>query len=349
MRVIQETPERLVSDGQVTSYGTFKVPFREVNLLETDLVVAGREAGTMMKDLRLKEWQHYGIVSEDYYFGFVIFDAKFMAQSFFYAFDRKSGEMFEHARTTLAGPVRVARETWHSECYFRHAGYMMEFENRLDSGYHRLRAKIKGTRKKPAVKFELRMIEDLTRLDPLVIVSPVSNNRPLYTHKAVAPVEGTVEIGDKVIELDSSRDVALIDEQKTFYPYKTFWRWATFGGYDASGRLIGMNVCHNFIADDSEYNENCTWVDGRITLLPAVRFEFDECDVTKEWRINSTDGKLYLKFGPQGERHGKVSLGVIMSDFHQPFGTFEGRMPAQAESVPVDGQFGLCEHHLARF
>ena len=80
MRKMLETPERLVSDGQVTSYGTFKVPFREVNLLDTELEVAGRPAGTILKDLRLKEWQHYGVVNEDYYFGLVSFDAKFMAQ-----------------------------------------------------------------------------------------------------------------------------------------------------------------------------------------------------------------------------------------------------------------------------
>lgn len=349
MRKIQETPERLVEDG-IVIFGAFKVPFREVNLLETDLEVGKRQAGTMLKDFRLKEWQHYGVITEGYYFGFVIFDAKFMAQSFFYAFDRNNSAMFEHARTTVAGPVRVAREVWHSECYFRHAGYSMEFENRLDSGFHRMKACIKGTRKKPAVKFEMRMIEDLTSIEPLVIASPVAPNRPLYTHKVVAPVEGRVEIGDKVVELDPSKDVALLDEQKTFYPYKTFWRWSTFGGYDAKGRLIGMNACQNFIEDDERYNENCTWVDGKLTLLPAARFEFDSSDVMKEWRVSTTDGGLDVKFRPQGERHGKISLGVIMSDFHQPFGRYDGKMPGPGgESVEVEGPIGLCEQHLARF
>jgi hypothetical protein len=47
---------------------------------------------------------------------------------------------------------------------------------------------------------------------------------------------------------------------------------------------------------------------------------------------------------------GKVNLGVVMSDFHQPFGPFSGEMPGPGGSkVEVKDMFGLCEWHLARF
>jgi hypothetical protein len=335
MREKKETPPRMVVDGEVAEYGAFKDPFREVNLLDVELVIRGKRVPRALREYRLKEWEHFGVVSDEYYFGMVIFDAKFMGTSFFYVFNRKTGEFFEHERTSVAGPLRVARELWHGECYYRHFGYCMEFENRLDSGMHRIRAQIKGKRNKPPIEAELFVLEDLERYQPLVQVSPVEPNRPLYTHKAVCPVEGKVKVGDRVVILDPTRDVSLMDVQKTFYPYQTFWKWSTFGGHDSAGRLIGMNACQNFITDDERYNENCTWVDGDITLLSAVRFQFDEHDVIQPWRVSA---------------HGKISAGVLMSDFHQPFGQFKGTMAGPGGSkVEVDGPFGLCEHHLARF
>ncbi len=285
MRERKETPPRMVVDGQVAEYGAFKDPFREVNLLDVELVIRGRRVPRALREYRLKEWEHFGVVNDEYYFGMVIFDAKFMGTSFFYAFNRKTGEFFEHERTSIGGPLRVARELWHGECYYRHFGYSMEFENRLDSGMHRIRAEIKGKREKPPVAAEIFALEDLDRYQPLVQVSPVAPNRPFYTHKTVCPVEGKVTVGDRVVVLDPAKDVSIMDVQKTFYPYQTFWKWATFGGYDGAGRLIGMNACQNFITDDENYNENCTWVDGDITLVSAVRFQFNEDDVIQPWRL----------------------------------------------------------------
>ncbi|MHB8895399.1 MAG: DUF2804 domain-containing protein [Candidatus Geothermincolia bacterium] len=350
MRECKSTPARMIVDGQVAEYGQFCDPFREVNLLDVDLVIRGRKAPRIIRDFRLKEWEHFGVITDEYYFGMVIFDAKFMGTSFFYVYDRKTGEFFEHERTSIGGPVRVARELWHGECYFRHYGYSVEIENRLDSGMHRIRVEIAGKKNKPEINAEIYMLENLERLQPLVVVSPVSDNRPLYTHKAAAPVEGKIVFGDKEVRLHPEKDVGLMDVQKTYYPYRTFWNWATFAGHDESGSFIAMNACQNFIKDDEVFNENCTWVDGEITLLGAVKFDFDRNDLMKPWKISAPGGGLDLTFTPEGRRVGKVNLGVVMSDFNQPFGKFTGTMAGPSGSlVQVDQPFGLCEWHLARF
>jgi hypothetical protein len=340
----------MIVEGQVAEFGAFTDPFREVNLIDVELVMRGRKAPRIIRDFRLKEWEHFGVVTDEYYFGMVIFDAKFMGTSFFYVYDRKNGHFFEHERTGIGGPVRVARELWHGECFFRHYGYSMEFENRLDSGMHRIRVEIAGKKNKPEINAEIYMLENLARLQPLVIVSPVSENRPLYTHKAAAPVEGKIIFGDTEVRLHPEKDVGLMDVQKTFYPYHTFWNWATFAGHDESGRFIAMNACQNFITDDERYNENCTWVDGEISLLGAVRFEFDRSDLMKPWRVYAPTGGLDVTFTPEGKRVGRTNIGVVMSDFNQPFGKYKGTMAGPGSStVEVDGQFGLCEWHLARF
>lgn len=345
-----KTPEFMVEEGKFCAFGKFTEPFREVNMLEADIRIAGRRAGKFLKNLRLKEWEHFGLICEDYYFGMVIFDAKYLGNVFFYAFNRKTGEFFEHKRTSIGAPLRIARELWHSECYFKHIGFEMEFLNRLDSGYHRLRVEIARTHDKPKVSADVRIHEDLSKFEPLVSVSPIGSDRALYTHKIASSAEGFVRIDDREVRLDAERDFGLMDVQKTYYPYNTFWNWTTFAWRNADGKIVALNLCQNFIEEDEKYNENCLWLDGKIVPLSAARFDFDKNDVLKPWKITTTGGEVDLIFKPLGERKGKISLGFLMSNFHQPFGEFSGVMRAPGkEAIEIDGAFGVCEHHLARF
>ncbi len=345
-----KTPERMVDNGKFVAFGKFIEPFREVNMLDADIRIRGKKVGNLIKNFRLKEWEHFGLICDEYYFGMVIFDAKYLGNVFFYAFNRKTGEFFEHKRTSVGMPLRIARELWHSECYFEHLGFRMEFLNRLDSGYHRLRIEIAKSLGKPQIRADVKVLEDLSKFDPLISLSPIGENRALYTHKAACPAEGIVMIGDKEVRLSAEKDFGVMDVQKTYYPYETFWKWTMFAWRDPDGRFIALNLCENFIEEDEKYNENCLWVNGKIVPLSAARFEFDKDDVLKTWKITTTGGEVDLTFKPLGERKGKINLGLVMSDFHQPFGEFSGKMKGPEDDIiPVDGAFGVCEHHLARF
>lgn len=348
LRETRETPKRLVEDGRVVGYGVFREPFRELNIREADIFRLRNRRLRPLGALRLKEWQHYGVIHPEHYLGMVIFDAKFMGVSFIYHYHRGTGEMHEHSRQAPGGRARVAESVWKGECSFQARGYSLRFENRLEEGYHRvlLGAESRGI---PAIQGEFRMLEDLSRFQPLVVVSPFASNRPLYTHKAACPVEGRVTVGGEVIELDPTRDVCLLDEQKAFYPYRSFWRWMTFAGYDGRGRLLAANLCHNNIADDERYSENCYWVDGRIFLTGAARFGYSEADVLGPWCIHTTDGSVDLEFRPRGERAERIRVGPLLSDFHQPFGLFRGRLGKGEASLAVEDLFGLCEHHVTRY
>jgi hypothetical protein len=201
----------------------------------------------------------------------------------------------------------------------------------------------------PAVRGEITVHEDLKVFEPLVQVSPITSTRPFYTHKAAVPASGRITVGDEEIVLKQGDAFALIDEQKTYYPYSSFWKWSTAAGYSEDGKLMAFNLCQNMIADDQDFNENCFWMDGKITCLKAARFAFG--DVMKPWQIKTTDGKLDLSFVPQGRRAQKINTaGIIRSDFHQPFGLYNGSFKDdQGMICPIKDLFGLTEHHTTRY
>jgi len=103
------------------------------------------------------------------------------------------------------------------------------------------------------------------------------------------------------------------------------------------------------IADDEDFNENCFWMDGKISPLSAARFEFG--DVMKPWTMKTTDGKLDLSFVPLGERANKINMaGIIRSDFHQPFGLYNGCFTdGNGVHYPIKDFFGLVEYHVTRY
>lgn len=349
MRTIKKTPPRLVVDGRVVAFGVFEEPFRELGLAGAEIFATRFPLPRSLVRFRLKEWQHFGVIHPQHYLGMVIFDAKFMAVSFIYHFDRASGSMAEHIRQVPGGRAQLAETAWRGECYFAARGYSLRVENNLEEGYHRVVLDAASRRGRPSIRGEFRMLEDLSRYQPLVVVSPFSPNRPLYTHKAACPAEGSVTVGDVTIELDPARDVCLLDEQKAFYPYRSFWKWMTFAGHTEEGRLVAANLCQNNIADDETYSENCYWVDGKLYLTGAARFGYSEADILGPWFIRTTDGTVDVTFTPRGERAQRIRVGPLLSDFHQPFGLFRGKLSGAGERLRVNDLFGLCEQHITRY
>lgn len=346
MRNLQISPAQMVAEDGTINFGTFRTPFRRANILDAPLYTF--PTPRFWKNFRLKEWQHYGIITPTYYFGMVIFDAKFAGISFFYAYERIKNIRFEHNRQTVGKSVRIAEQPYHDNCLFDAKGYSLRFENNLDQGRHRLFIDIAQSKNRPSVKGEITVYEDLKIIEPLVQVSPITSTRPFYTHKAAAPVSGMIKLGVQEIVLEQNSCIALIDEQKTYYPYFGFWKWATAAGYSDDGKLLAFNLCRNMIAGDEDYNENCFWADGKIFCLKSASFDFD--DVMKPWRIKTTDGILDLSFVPLGERSQDLNAGIIRSDFHQPFGLYQGAFSdGRSVQYSMKDLFGLAEHHVTRY
>jgi hypothetical protein len=85
VRKVSATPEKMVEKDGKINFGTFRTPFRNVNILDAPLYSSSSKIPAFWKNFRLKEWQHFGVITQTHYFGMVIFNAKFMGVSFFYA------------------------------------------------------------------------------------------------------------------------------------------------------------------------------------------------------------------------------------------------------------------------
>ncbi len=346
MRPLLATPQRAVVDGNVVAYGLFDEPFRDLNLLDAELP----GIPTWLRRFRLKRWQHFAVITDECFLAFVVNTTHYMATSFCYVADRATAAIVEHSAEALPSATTLPRELYDGTGGFSKRGYRIDLENRLVDGIHRARIDIAATRRTPAIRANLTFHEELGAVQPLVAVLEVSPNRPLHTHKVACPASGEIWVGDRRIELDRERDLVIVDVQNTYYPYSTVWRWATCAGYDKQGRLLAINLVRNMLPNQETNNENCLWVDGRLTPWGGAAFEFDPNNVTGPWQVTTSDHKCKVRLQPIGERAGKLNLGLVMSDYHAPIGLFSGTVvDAEGIEYAFDDLFGIAEYHRARF
>jgi hypothetical protein len=347
---LKATPPVMVERGEVVEYGAFRSVFQDVNIAEAGISLKGRRMPRAYARLRLKEWQHFGVIGDDFYFGFAIVDTKYLGNSFCYFLDRKTGEMVEHDRLAPPGVAGVARNLWRGECAFRTRDYEINIHNRLEDGSHSAEVSIEASSDAPSVRARIEVVEDLSRVQPLELLSKQKGYRPAYTHKVACPARGEVTIGGRCFSVDEKSGIALIDVTKAFSPYNTWWNWATCGGHDPQGRIVALNLSQGSNEEWEELNDNCLWVDGRISFLGPSAFTLDKRAVLDPWHIETGGRRCVLDFEPAGERHGKVNALVIKSDFHQPYGTFRGTAVDSAGlEHGIEDYFGVVEHHVARF
>jgi hypothetical protein len=345
MRPLLDTPPALVKGGRF-NLGTFKKPFVKVNPLDARLLVP---LPRMVKNLRLKEWQHFGLANRDYYISLALFNAKTLALAQVCVYQKTDRRVIFHERKTTAWAVRLPATLFASRAEYRSVGFELMIENMLSEGHHRIEFHVQGKKDLPAIHGLFTFDEDPEECQPLIVCLPLSKRTALYSHKFIGPVEGSLIIDDSVSVFSPADSYGLVDVHKGYYPYVMKWHWATGGGRDARGRLCGFNFTDNQVEDQENYNENCIWQDGGMQLLPPVKFAFNPDDYLQPWTVRDSDGRVDLAFQPEVVRSVDVNALVIRSKYRGPFGAFSGRIrPEGGEELVVDGFFGMCENFYLR-
>ena len=110
---------------------------------------------------------------------------------------------------------------------------------------------------------------------------------------------------------------------------------------------FGFNIGYGF-GDASAATENALFYDGRLHKLSRVSFNIPrsagEYDYLAPWSFTSDDNRFYMNFTPVLDRSAFMSAGVVLSDQHQVFGRFTGRITLDDGTVlPVRDFFGFAE------
>jgi hypothetical protein len=269
------------------------------------------------KWLRLKEWQGWTMVHPEVYSSMILQDAHYLASSEIYVRDKASGVLHEHAANARGGSLGLARELWGSHPRMAAKGFDLRYDFGSEGGRHTLTIDIAATAKAPAFSGEL-VLDGSGASAPLSVSSRLPGGT-MYTHKALFPASGYLRVGDREIVFDPTRDLAILDEHKSFLPYRTQWVWGTFGTRTADGTPIGANMVDRPELP-GEPEESCLWFPGTCEELSDVVF----VEHGSEWLVSSFDGRVDVIFTPDGRKDVRHEMGVASIDYFQLYGRYTG-------------------------
>lgn len=173
--------------------------------------------------------------------------------------------------------------------------------------------------------------------EPVEVVSPHGGGY-IWTRKVPVRVDGHLTLG---MEIRPVSGYGILDQSAGYHARETEWEWSAGVGTTVDGWPVTWNLVRG-VHDSETMSERTVWVNGRPAEVPPVRFS-DDLDELWGW-----DGSV-LEFEEEAVRHRRDSIGLVTSDYVQPFGRFHGTLPGGVELSGQEPAFGVMERHRARW
>lgn len=342
-REVLAAPKAVAVDGRCTM-GTFNQAIDNVNLLDVEQPL-GFNAPRFVNYLRLKEWQAFQLSNEQWFICLAVYNTKSIGTAIIMAYNKLENRMYRYERKAPLWTLKLANGLAKSRSYYHGRHFSIDMRNDLDTGFFDITVSVERYRGLPDCQGRFR---GFAGSEPIVIVQPFAPNRPLYSYKALMPVEGEFRVADSRSVFDRDSASMIVDDHKGFYPYVMQYDWVTGLGVDAAGRRIGFNLTDNQIKTPEKYNENCLWLDGTMQTLPPIHIKRTQ-GVEKPWQIHDDYGRVQLLFEPLQDVKIYLNLGIMVSRYHGPAGRLSGFIVDEAgKRVSFDGVSGMGEQKYIR-
>jgi hypothetical protein len=333
--------ELIGSDGR-PRFGIFDGPLTSFNL--DDLRPYGKKnrvfsARKWILQYRIKRWEYLGICNNDIIFGVAVVHLGYMCNLFAYLFDRRSARLSEYDILVPGGGAAIFKgSSLTGAVTFKSGKTEVRITN--DPATVTVEGSIKG---------ELSVSLFFQKYaEPLVCLTRTDLKGFNYTHKeAGIPVRGKIRHKRMSWDIHEAQSFGVRDYTLGYLARHTFWNWASGGGIDGEGNRVGFNLAQG--VNETGFTENAFWVNGRFFKTDVVDFQYDDLELMQPWRIESNDGRVRLRFQPEGKRSANVNGGLIVSKFHQPFGRFEGTLRDGDLLWELQDVSGFVEEHYAKW
>lgn len=292
---------------------------------------------------KLKRWHYQSIVTPQYFFAFALVDLGYAAKVFAYLVDRsRPKEKYEYTYLSplgrglqFADSSVAGQTTWQEGANRLSVSYQNGWQIAVDLRLGTVR-----------VHGHVSVEND----EALALLFRLPTGHPAYTHKAAGlRAHGSLFANDAAMDLRDA--VASLDWTRSLALRETRWLWCSLQGH-SGGRRVGLNLSA-LVYDDAkgDSQENALWIDGRVYPLGGVTFSLPSDPRTEPWQIRSNDSsqaEVDLVFTPYGTREEQLHLGLVMSRFIQPYGSYQGTLFSKESGLPslsVEGLFGVVETH----
>lgn len=341
-RIAVSTPENVIDKNGNCHFGTFDKEFQNMDFLGVDKPTA---LPNFLNRLRLTVWEAAEINFDKIVLLTAVCDMGIIGTILTVVYDKRTKKC-TFWQDMLPGPeVSVCKTLLHGdETSSKSKKVRVKIINNFENG----KAIVSGfsSNKKSTVDYRVK----LNRVSkPSIVNIPFGANRPLYSQKDLFSVEGYIEFNGERFIADSA-STAIIDDHRGYYPRVSHYDWVTTLGQkdiDGNKEYFGINLTRNQSINQTDYNENLIWFEGRSTLLTPVRFYHENPNC---WHVKDEYGMVDLTFDIGDEFTMYIPLKIVDMDYHITFGELKGYVcDPDGKKYILDGMTGIGEDKSLTF
>lgn len=333
------TPKNLVTDGRA-AFGTFDKEFAAMDL-KNCVTPVHRYFPKTFNRFRLTLWEACEINLDQGVLLAAVTDMGVFGMVLHVFFDKRSKQVYSWKSLLKRASTAIAPNLLNgSVSTAQSKKSRIRFVNHFEEG----RCLVEGAHSADGLALEYSF--ELERISlPSVVCIPLGPNRPLYSQKDMFRVKGSLSINDEAFTV-SEQTVAVVDDHKGYYPYKTHYDWVSTMGW--RNGYFGLNLTRNQSTKQEDYNENLIWLERTSSLLPPVTFKHSKDG--KIWQVDDEHDMVKLTFTRANQFHMAVNAGFIKIDYAIAFGELSGYVrDLDGKKHVLDGMMGIGEDKTLRF
>lgn len=302
--------------------------------------------------MRIKEWDYYLIYNDNFAIALTMDDNGYMSMlsASFIDFTAPCETTVSPMGIMPLGKVGLPTSSASgvSHLKLKDKKNPAEFTFAVENGTRKLQCRMDNFKSGKPFVCDIVLTEEPR--DSMVIATPFENApKAFYYNQKIIGMRasGTVSVEGKLYTLDPANTFGLLDWGRGVWTYENTWYWGAGHGI-VDGHVVGFNIGYGF-GDTSAASENMVFVDGIAHKLGRLTFNIPKTadgkdDYLKPWTFTSDDGRFEMDFRPVLDRFSCTDLKLILSDQHQVFGKFTGKMVLDSgTAIEIKDFMGFAE------
>lgn len=273
---------------------------------------------------RIKEWDYYLVLNEEFAGAFTISDDGYIGLQSVSFLNFKEG--WEHTETILnpfpMGKYKLPSTSEMGNTIYKDKRLHMRFL--VKHGERRIQCKFKNFYRGKDFSCDIRL--EQPKMDTMVIATPWKEKKTAFYYNQkinCMPASGTMTYDGRTYTFSKETDFGTLDWGRGVWTYDNRWYWGS-GNTVVDGKPFGFNVGYGF-GNTSAASENMLFYDGKCHKLDDVTFHIPKDDYMKPWTFSSSDGRFEMDFVPILNRAAHTAALIIETDQHQVFGRMSGK------------------------
>ncbi|WP_062810852.1 DUF2804 domain-containing protein [Alcanivorax sp. NBRC 102028] len=341
-----QQPPALVNDQGQVAFGVFPYTVATINGREADYrTPMGKPASSFTRHFHYKQFQYFGIISDELLAGCAFAHTAYLGMAFFYLFEPQTGVLHQYTWRSLLGKgLRMSPSPRQGESVFQQKNVVIRLGYQQDS--------VGALSKSLSVKLDdltlHAQMDEGTDFQPMSLCTRTGINGWVYANKVAGKaVTGSLQRQGKHTDLTALDASGHHDFSAGYMRRETFWNWACLSTRVGDTR-VGLNLSCG--VNETTFSENCLWIDNVMVPTGGVLFDYNRDDLMQPWDIHSLCGRVNLQFTPNGNHKERLNLGLFASNFNQLFGHFDGELRLDdGRRLCIKRHYGFVEEQYAKW